>query len=162
MTLPVFFLRLSIRNLQGQPRGRSLHPLSHQQPYHLRRCHELCMPQWLLQGRPGPLRHALYKYVFSRPQSTHGKAWSKGNGHRAGERLGEVTESCSGLACSLQSLPLSHTEDKVKVLIHRGAGGGLAEEPGDAYNRGCSMSELSTNLPSLQSGMIVTELTPVT
>lgn len=76
--------------------------------------------------------------------------------------LGRGQKAGSGLACGLQPLPVSHTEDKVKVLIHRGAEGGLAEEPGDTYNRGCSVSELSTNLPPLQSGTTFTELTSVT
>lgn len=73
VTLPVFFPRLSIRNLQSHPRGRGLHPLSHQQPHHLRGCHQLCVPQRLLQGRPGPLRHAVYKYVLSHPQEGSGQ-----------------------------------------------------------------------------------------
>lgn len=61
--LLVFCPRLPIWNLQGQPRGRGLHPLPHQQPDHFRRGDQLRLPQRLLQSRPGPPGHALHKYV---------------------------------------------------------------------------------------------------
>lgn len=60
---PSLLPRLPIWNLQGQPRGRGLYPLPHQQPDHFRRGHQLRLPQRLLQSRPGPRGHALHKYV---------------------------------------------------------------------------------------------------
>lgn len=86
-TLLVFSPRLPIWNLQGQPRGRGLHALSHQQPDHLRRGDQLRLPQRVLQSRPGPPRHALHKYARgpcramphcgpSPPQKARSKGWA--------------------------------------------------------------------------------------
>lgn len=65
---PCLLSRLPIWNLQGQPRGRGLYPLPHQQPDHFRRGHQLRLPQRLLQSRPGSRGHALHKYVQGPPE----------------------------------------------------------------------------------------------
>lgn len=100
-TLLVFSPRLPIWNLQSQPGGRGLHALSHQQPDHLGGGDQLCVPERLLPSRPGPPRHAVYKYARG-PGSVRGppasraplrKARSRG---WAGGGLAPASLSCSG------------------------------------------------------------------
>lgn len=61
------------------------------------------------------------------PQSTHRKA--QRSSRVPGEGNGKpVLGWHYTLASGLHPLPLSHVEDKAKVLTHRRLGGGLAEE----------------------------------